>query len=38
MKRFEIQLVLAYFNWIGDDGTEKMEGNSEESYNNLDEN
>ena len=24
---YEIQLVLARFEWIGDDGAEKMEGN-----------
>ena len=30
--------MLAHYGWIGDDGAEKMEGNSKESYNSLDEN
>ena len=38
MKRYEIQLMLAHFEWTGDDGAEKMEGNRSESYSSLDKN
>ena len=30
--------MLAHFEWIGDDGAEKIEGNSKESYNSIEEN
>ena len=30
--------MLAHFEWIGDDGSEKMKGNSKESYSSVDEN
>ena len=35
---YEKQLVIAHFEWIGDDGAGKMEGNSSESYSSADEN
>ena len=29
---YEIQIMLAHFEWIGDNGAGKIEGNSKESY------
>ena len=37
-EEYEIQLMLAHFEWIADDGAEKMVGNNKESYSSLDEN
>ena len=35
---YKMQLVLTHFEWIEDGEAEKMEKNSKESYNSLDEN
>ena len=35
---YEIQLVLAYFGWIGHSEAEKLEGNIKESYSSQDKN